>query len=81
VLLADHELGMIKRYEKPILLICCCRQEMAVTVLVGVVPVSVVPALLLTVGCAALIAAGNLLALAPATIAADTPPGTTLRTE
>jgi predicted lysophospholipase L1 biosynthesis ABC-type transport system permease subunit len=47
----------------------------------GVVPVSAVPVLLLAAGCAALIAAGNLLALAPATIAANTPPGTTLRTE
>jgi hypothetical protein len=36
---------------------------------------------LTSISCAALIAAGNLLALAPATIAAGTPPGTTLRTE
>jgi predicted lysophospholipase L1 biosynthesis ABC-type transport system permease subunit len=47
----------------------------------GVVPVAVVPALLLAAGGAALIAAGNLLALTPATIAASTPPATTLRTE
>lgn len=47
----------------------------------GVVPVTVVPVLLLAAGSAALIAAGNLLALAPATLAARTPPGTTLRAE
>jgi hypothetical protein len=47
----------------------------------GVVPVAAVPVLLLAVGGAALIAAGNLLALTPATIAASTPPATTLRTE
>jgi sensor domain CHASE-containing protein len=47
----------------------------------GVVPVTVVPVLLLAAGCAALIAAGNLLALAPATIAASTPSATTLGTE
>jgi hypothetical protein len=37
--------------------------------------------LLLAAGAAGLIAAGNLLALAPATVAARTPPGTTLRAE
>lgn len=47
----------------------------------GVVPVAVVPVLLLAAGGAALIAAENLLALMPATIAASTPPATTLRTE
>jgi ABC-type antimicrobial peptide transport system permease subunit len=47
----------------------------------GVVPVTVVPVLLLAAGSAALIGAGNLLALAPATLAARTPPGTTLRAE
>lgn len=47
----------------------------------GVVPVAVVPVLLPAAGGAALIAAGNLLALTPATIAASTPPATTLRTE
>jgi hypothetical protein len=47
----------------------------------GVVPVTVVPVLLFAAGGAALIAAGNLMALTPATIAASTPPATTLRTE
>ena len=47
----------------------------------GVVPVTVVPVLLLAAGAAALIAAGNLLALAPAALAARTPPGATLRAE
>jgi len=47
----------------------------------GVVPVAVIPALLLAAGGAALIAAGNLLALRPATIAASTPPAMMLRTE
>jgi len=46
----------------------------------GVVPVTVIPLLVLAAGSAALIVAGNL-ALGPATIAARTPPGTTLRTE
>jgi len=47
----------------------------------GVVPVTVIPVLALAAGSAALIAAGNLLALAPATIAARTPTDATLRAE
>jgi hypothetical protein len=41
----------------------------------------VVPVLLLTAGCAAVILAGNLLAVLPAAIAARTPAAGTLRTE
>jgi predicted lysophospholipase L1 biosynthesis ABC-type transport system permease subunit len=47
----------------------------------GVVPVTVVPVLVLAAGSVALIAAGNLLALVPAALAARTSPGTTLRAE
>jgi ABC-type antimicrobial peptide transport system permease subunit len=47
--------------------------------LVGVVPVSVVPVAALFAGFLALLAAGNLLALLPAAVAARTPPATALR--
>jgi hypothetical protein len=47
----------------------------------GVAPVTVVPALLLAAGCAALVLAGNLLASVPAAMAARTPAAGTLRTE
>lgn len=48
---------------------------------VGFVPVSVVPVLPVALGFVALLAAGNLLALAPALIAARTPPAAALRAE
>ena len=48
---------------------------------VGVVPVSVVPVAALFAGFVALLAAGNLLALLPAAVAARTPPATALRAE
>jgi predicted lysophospholipase L1 biosynthesis ABC-type transport system permease subunit len=47
----------------------------------GVAPVTVIPALLLAVGCAAVILAGNLLASVPAAVAARTPAAGMLRTE
>jgi hypothetical protein len=47
----------------------------------GVAPVTVVPALLLAAGCAAVLLAGNLLASVPAAMAARTPAAGTLRTE
>jgi hypothetical protein len=47
----------------------------------GVAPVTVVPALLLAAGCAAVVLAGNLLASVPAAMAARTPAAGTLRTE
>ena len=47
----------------------------------GVVPVTVVPALLLAAGCAAVVLAGNLLASVPAAVAARTPAAGTLRAE
>jgi hypothetical protein len=47
----------------------------------GVAPVTVLPALLLTAGVAALIVAGNLLASVPAAVAARTAPGSALRAE
>ena len=47
----------------------------------GVAPVTVVPALLLAAGCAAVILAGNLLASVPAAVAARTPAAGMLRTE
>jgi hypothetical protein len=48
---------------------------------VGFVPASIVPALPVVLGFVALLAAGNLLALAPALIAARTPPAAALRAE
>ncbi len=48
---------------------------------VGFVPVSVVPVLPVALGSVALLAAGNLLAVAPALIAARTPPAAALRAE
>ena len=48
---------------------------------VGFVPVSVVPVLPVALGFVALLAAGNLLAVAPALIAARTPPAAALRAE
>jgi hypothetical protein len=48
---------------------------------VGFVPVTVVPVPALLVGLLALLAAGNLLAAAPATVAARTPPAAALRAE
>jgi FtsX-like permease family len=48
---------------------------------VGFVPVSVVPVLPVVLGFVALLAAGNLLAVAPALIAARTPPAAALRAE
>jgi hypothetical protein len=47
----------------------------------GVVPVTVVPALLLAAGAAVLLAVGNVLTAGPATVAARTPPAGTLRAE
>jgi ABC-type lipoprotein release transport system permease subunit len=47
----------------------------------GVVPVVQVPALVLVLGLAALVLAGNLLASLPAAVAARTRPGVSLRTE
>ena len=47
----------------------------------GVTPVTVVPMLLLTAGCAAVLLAGNLLTSFPAAVAARTPAAGTLRTE
>ena len=47
----------------------------------GVVPVVQVPMLLLVLGLAALVLAGNLLASLPAAVAARTRPGVSLRTE
>jgi predicted lysophospholipase L1 biosynthesis ABC-type transport system permease subunit len=47
----------------------------------GVAPVTVIPVADLLLGLAALLAAGNLLALIPAAAAARIPPGITLRTE
>jgi ABC-type lipoprotein release transport system permease subunit len=49
--------------------------------LIGVVPVSVVPVTTLFAGFLALLAAGNLLALLPAAVAARTSPATALRAE
>jgi hypothetical protein len=48
---------------------------------IGVVPVTVVPALVLVLGLAALLVAGNLLASAPATVAARTRPAAWLRAQ
>jgi len=48
---------------------------------VGFVPASIVPVLPVVLGFVALLAAGNLLALAPALIAARTPPAAALRAE
>jgi ABC-type antimicrobial peptide transport system permease subunit len=48
---------------------------------VGFVPVTVVPVLTLLLGSLALLATGNLLALIPAAMAAQTPTAATLRTE
>ncbi len=48
---------------------------------VGAVPVSVVPVAALSIGFLALLAAGNLLALLPAAVAARTPPATALRAQ
>jgi hypothetical protein len=48
---------------------------------VGLVPVTVVPVLPVALGFVALPAAGNLLAVAPALIAARTPPDAALRAE
>ena len=48
---------------------------------VGFVPVSVVPVVPVVLGFVALLAAGNLLAVAPALIAARTPPAAALRAE
>jgi ABC-type antimicrobial peptide transport system permease subunit len=48
---------------------------------VGLVPVSVVPVLPVAIGFVALLAVGNLLAVAPALIAARTPPAAALRAE
>jgi hypothetical protein len=45
------------------------------------VPVSVVPVVPVVLGFVALLAAGNLLAVAPALIAARTPPAAALRAE
>lgn len=45
----------------------------------GVVPVTVVPALVIVLGCAVVVAAGNLLTSVPATVAARTRPATWLR--
>jgi len=47
----------------------------------GVVPIVQVPALVLVLGLAALVLAGNLLASLPAAVAARTRPGVSLRTE
>jgi hypothetical protein len=47
----------------------------------GVVPVTVVPALLLVAGAAVLLAIGNVLTAGPATVAARTPPAGALRAE
>jgi ABC-type lipoprotein release transport system permease subunit len=49
--------------------------------LLGVVPVTVVPVLVLAAGAAVLAAAGNVLAAVPATVAARTDPATALRAE
>jgi hypothetical protein len=43
------------------------------------VPVTVVPALVIVLGCAVVVAAGNLLTAVPATVAARTRPATWLR--
>ena len=48
---------------------------------VPVVPVVQIPALVLVLGLAALVLAGNLLASLPAAVAARTRPGVSLRTE
>jgi hypothetical protein len=48
---------------------------------IGVVPFVQVPALVLVLGLAALVLAGNLLASLPADVAARTRPGVSLRTE
>jgi len=48
---------------------------------IGVVPVTVVPALVLALGLVALLVAGNLLASAPATVAARTRPAVWLRAQ
>ena len=48
---------------------------------IGVVPVTVVPVLVLVLGLAALLVAGNLLASAPATVAARTRPAVWLRAQ
>lgn len=45
----------------------------------GVVPVTVVPALAIVLGCAVVVAAGNLLTSVPAAVAARTRPATWLR--
>ncbi len=47
----------------------------------GVVPVTVIPVAVLALGAAVLLLAGNLLALAPATVAARTAPAAVLRAE
>jgi predicted lysophospholipase L1 biosynthesis ABC-type transport system permease subunit len=47
----------------------------------GVVPVTVVPALVIVLGAAILVAAGNLLTSVPATVAARTRPATWLRAQ